>query len=257
MEQSDKLLQPERLGRILSILEERGTVKVSDLSILCKVSENTIRRDLIELEELGNCSRSKGVATFRQKSQEVTPFSQRLSSHHRSKRAIAKKAAMMVSSGSTVILDSGTTAVELAEELSHKSHITVITPSLEAAVILSGIPEITLILPGGIVNPSSRSLIGQPAEQFFRNIHADILFLAVKAISFDTGLSDHTIIEASVKKEMIKAAEKIVVLADSSKLGKKALSRIAPISIVDTLITDDLSDSEFLNTLRSEGIEIC
>ncbi len=162
----------------------------------------------------------------------------------------------MVTSGATIILDSGTTAVELAQEISQMSHITVITPSLEAAQILSGLPNITLILPGGIVNPSSRSLTGQPAEQFFSSINADILFLAVKALSIETGLSDHTIIEASVKQEMIRSAERVVVLADSSKLDKKALSRIAPITVVDTLITDELSDSDFLHKLRAQGITV-
>lgn len=256
MEEHDKLLQPERLERIRKIIEDESTVKVSELSILCNVSENTIRRDLIELEETGFCYRTKGAATFIPQKQTITPFSRRLRNHHESKRIIAEKATTLIHSGNTIIIDSGTTAAELAEQLVAKRHITVITPSLAVAQILAGIPEITLILPGGIVDPSSRSLTGQPAENFFMNIHADILFLAVKAISIDTGLSDHTIIEASVKQQMIRAANRIVVLADSSKLDKKALSRIAPISAVDILITNDTAGSPFLMTLQEMGITI-
>ncbi len=256
MNPQDKLLHPERLDKIKSVLEERKTVKVSELSKACDVSENTIRRDLIDLERMGYCYRIKGGATLLERSNDRTPFSSRLALHRESKSHIAQKAAELVKCGSTIILDSGTTTVELAEELLEKEHITVITPSLAAADILSGNQNITLILPGGIVNPSSRSLTGQPAEQFFSEVHADLLFLAVKAVSPETGLSDHTIIESSVKKQMLKAADKIIVLADYSKLGKTALSRICSIEDVDILITDSIADPEIIARFEASGIEI-
>ena len=256
MSPQEKLLQPERLDKIKSVLEEKKTVKVSELSKTCDVSENTIRRDLIDLEGIGYCYRIKGGAILLERSNDRTPFSSRLALHRESKSHIAKKAAELVKSGSTIILDSGTTTVELAEELLEKEHITVITPSLAAAEILSGNQSITLILPGGIVNPSSRSLTGQPAEQFFSEVHADLLFLAVKAVSPETGLSDHTIIESSVKKQMLKAADRIIVLADYSKLGKTALSRICSIEDVDVLITDTMADPEMIAGFEASGIEI-
>ena len=256
MNPQERLLQPERLEKIKSILVEKKTAKVSELSSICDVSENTIRRDLIDLEEIGYCCRTKGGATLLERSNDRTPFTNRLAVHRGSKSNIAKKAAGLVSSGSTVILDSGTTALELAEELTGKEHITVITPSLAAANILSGFPGITLILPGGIVNPSSNSLTGQPAEQFFSEIHADLLFLAVKAVSAETGLGDHTITESSLKKQMLKSAEKIVVLADHSKLGKTALSRICSIEEVDILITDDKAAPGILAEMTAAGVEV-
>lgn len=256
MKSSDRLLQPERLDNIRLILKDRKTVKVSELSQICGVSENTIRRDLIDFEEMGYCYRTKGCATLIERGHDRSPFSNRLDVHRESKRDIARKAAKLVHNGSTIILDSGTTAVELAEELAVMEHITVITPSLAVADVLAGIPEIMLILPGGIVNQFSRSLTGQPAEQFFSSIHADIFFLAVKAISIEAGLSEHTLAESAVKQQMIEAADKVVVLADHSKLGKAALSKICSIEVISTVITDEKADPDFISNLVAAGISV-
>ncbi|MCF7933772.1 MAG: DeoR/GlpR family DNA-binding transcription regulator [Spirochaetia bacterium] len=250
------MLQPERLEKVRSLIEQHKSIKVSELSTACGVSENTIRRDLIELEEIGYCCRTKGGATLIQRGSDMKLFTHRLERHRECKRMIAREAAHLVTSGTTVILDSGTTAVEVAEELQGAQHVTIITPSLAASYLLAEIPEITLILPGGIVNHSSRSLTGRPAEQFFRDIHADILFLAVKAVSIENGLSDHTIAESSVKQQMIRAAERIYVLADHSKLDRSALSTICPIESIDALITDDQADPQFVTALRALGIEV-
>lgn len=256
MKSDDKLLQPARLEKIKVLLEEKKTLKVSALSQICEVSENTIRRDLIDLEQMGYCYRTKGGATLLEHPYDKTPFASRLAFHKENKQGIAKKAAELITGGSTIILDSGTTAVELAEELTTKEHITVITPSLAAADILAGIPGISLILPGGIVNPLSRSLTGQPAEHFFSTIHADMLFLAVKAISLEAGLGDHTMTETAVKQQMIKVADKVIVLADHSKLGKTALSKICSLDEVDMLITDDSANREFTSRLEAIGITV-
>ncbi len=111
-------------------------------------------------------------------------------------------------------------------------------------------------MPGGVVYGSSRSLTGQPAEDFFSSIHADILFLAVKAVSIEEGLSDHTISEASVKRRMINSADKICILADNSKLDKTSLCKICPIDRVDYFITDHNADKTFLEKIREKNIII-
>jgi DeoR family fructose operon transcriptional repressor len=255
MVEEERLLQPERLERIRELLEQKNTVKVSQLSRLCKVSENTIRRDLVELENQGFCRRSKGGATKRPVS-EHTSFEKRHGILSDCKHTIARKAAGLVTSGHTVIIDSGTTAACLAEQLAGSSHITVITASLAAANILSGKSDITLIMPGGILNPLSGSLTGTPAEQFFSSIHADILFLAVKAISAESGLTDHNIAETSVKQSMIRCSRKVVILADHSKIGRSALSWIADTDAADMLITDSKSDPTQLEEFRKLGIEV-
>ena len=256
MNNPEKPLQLERIENIKNILRENKSVKVGNLSTFFDVSENTIRRDLMELENEGFCIRSKGGATLAGKPDSAHSFSIRMDKNYELKREIAEKASSLLKPGSTVILDSGTTGLEFARIIKTKKHITVITPSLDAALILADIPGITLIMPGGVVYGSSRSLTGQPAEDFFSSIHADILFLAVKAVSIEEGLSDHTISEASVKRRMINSADRICILADNSKLGRTSLCKICPIDRVDYLATDHKADKLFLNKIREKKITL-
>ena len=256
MNNPDKPLQLERMEYIKKILNENSSVKVVSLSSLCGVSENTIRRDLIELENEGFCIRSKGGATLAENPTSGIPFSCRIDKNYELKKEIAEKASSLIVPGITIIIDSGTTLLEFAKIVKTKKHLTVITPSLDAAAILADIKGITLIMPGGILNGPSRSLTGQPAEDFFSSIHADILFLAAKAVNIEDGLSDHTIPEASVKRNMIKCADKICVLADHSKLNRTALSRICPIDNVDYLVTDHEADRGFLEKLEDREIKL-
>lgn len=252
----DKLLQTERLDEIRNILINEGTVYVSKLSRIHDVSENTIRRDLMLLEEEGLCYRTKGGATFLKSSQLTGPFIKRMEKNREAKRAIAKSASELIENGMTIILDSGTTCFELAEILKTRSHLTVITNSLAAANILSGSSDITLIVSGGIVHNQSKSLTGAPAEGFFSKFHADILFLSVKAVSIEHGFCEHTIPEASVKKGMISSSERIVILADNSKLEKRALCPLAEIGAAQVLITDSSADAEFIERLKKSGLAV-
>ena len=254
MNDDSRLLQPDRFLKIQELLATRHTVKVSELSLELNVSENTIRRDLVSLEEAGICFRTKGGAGLLQSSVSGATFSRRLSRNRGVKSLLARAAVKLVKSGDTVIIGSGTTAYELALKLSELEHITVITPSLEAAQVLIGLPELTLILPGGIVHGPSRSMIGSPAESFFDSVNADILFLSVKGVSVEKGLTDHTMVEASVKQRMIGCAEKVVLIAESSKLGQAALGYVCPLSEVDTLITDGNADPEFIRAVERLGI---
>ena len=254
MNSQEKPLQLERMEFIKKILSENNSVKVGSLSSLCGVSENTIRRDLIELENEGFCIRSKGGATLAENPTSGIPFSSRTDKNHELKKEIAYKAASLIVPGITIIIDSGTTLLEFAKIVKTKKHLTVITPSLDAAALLADIKGITLIMPGGVLYGPSRSLTGQPAEDFFSSIHADILFLAAKAVNIENGLSDHTIPEASVKRNMIKCADKLCVLADHSKLNRTALSRICPLEDVDYLVTDHEADKDFLEKLKEKKI---
>ncbi len=256
MNDDSRLLQPDRFLKIQEFLSTRHTVKVSELSRELNVSENTIRRDLVALEEAGICFRTKGGAGLLQSSVSGATFSRRLSQNRGVKSALARASVALVQSGDTVIIGSGTTAYEIAVKLCEMEHITVITSSLEAAQILTGLPELTLILSGGIVHGPSRSMTGSPAENFFDTVNADILFLSVKGVSIEKGLTDHTIVEASVKQRMITCAKRVVLITDSGKLGQTALGHVCDLAAVDTLITDDAADPAFLDLLRKRGIGI-
>ncbi len=241
-----KPLQLERHKKIRSILLERGAVRVSEFSRLPDISENTIRRDLIRLEEQGFCPRTEGGAVLKEETgQSAEPVSEITSQH----LSMAAAAASRVQSGETIILDSGLVSIPMAEELTKKSHITVITSSLKVAGILKGRPSITVILSGGIVHGPGDSCTGPPAEDFFSGIHADRLFLSLDGVSAETGLSERSMEEAAVKRKMISCA-------DHKKLGRTALRKLATLEEVDFIITGKSVNPDTIRAFSDAGVAV-
>ncbi|MDA3956864.1 DeoR/GlpR family DNA-binding transcription regulator [Oceanispirochaeta sp.] len=252
---SEKQLQAERHQLILGILDEESSAQVDELSRRFEVSKNTIRRDLNILEELGFLIRSKGGAVKSRTQQSPRSFDERQILNRSCKKSIARKAAELILEGETIILASGTSTLELAGYLKNRDHLTVITNSLDIAQVLSDEKRLTLILCGGIYDSQSRSMIGMPAELFFRDIHVDKLFMAVKALD-EEGIYDMNMKETPVKQSMIRTAEELVVLADHTKIGKKSLNRIEPLFRIDSIICDVLPPEHLLVSFRSAGIDI-
>jgi len=248
-----KPLQPERHKRIRSILIQRGAVRVSEFSRLLDISENTIRRDLIRLEEQGFCLRTKGGAVLKEETAQSSGPVSEITSEHLS---MAAAAASRVQSGETIILDSGVVSIPMAQELTKKSHITVITSSLKVAGILKGRPSITVILSGGIVHGPGDSCTGPPAEDFFSGIHADRLFLSVEGVSAESGLSDRSMEESAVKQKMISSADQVLVLADHTKLGRTALRKLASLEEVDFIITGKAANPETIRAFSDAGVAV-
>lgn len=243
-------LQPERHRRLRGLLRERGAVRVSELSALLDISENTIRRDLAHLEEEGFCSRTKGGAVLREEAGYASPVLPAPTPEH---AAMAAAAASRVQSGETVILDAGPVCRAMAEELKTKSHITVITSSLYVAEALAGRPTLEVILSGGILRDRTGSLTGSPAEEFFSGIHADRLFLSMDGVSAETGLSDRSMEDSAVKQRMISCADQVLVLVERDNLGKTALRKIAPLDKADFIITGKNADPEVIQALSDAG----
>lgn len=252
---SEKQLQAERQITIRTILEEENSVQVEDLSRRFQVSKNTIRRDLIILENQGFIIRSQGGAVKVQSPLSPRSFDERQSLNRDSKKRVAQKASELIQDGETIILGSGTSSLELAELLKNRDHLTVITNSLDIARVLSDETKLTLILCGGIFDPQSRSMIGMPAEIFFKDIHVDKLFLSVKALDGEA-FYDLNMTETPVKRSMIRTAEELIVLVDHTKMGKKSLSKIENITLIDSIICDELPPEELENQFHSSGIEI-
>lgn len=251
----DSALQAtERLQKTRELLLEKGSLFVKDLSELLSVSENTIRRDLSILEDEGICIRTKGGASLIKTTGLLSPFALRSVLNSTSKKEIAREACRLIHNGMTILLDSGTTSIALAEQLLHHSHISVLSNSLAVANILCRNSEITLVLAGGLLHPPSLSLTGKPAEDFFSSYHADIYFLSPKAVSLEHGISEHTIQEASVKKAMLEAADQVVVLADATKLEQRALCPLCTLDTVDMLISDTTADEQVLTRFINSGI---
>lgn len=253
-------LQVERQLVIQNLIKQHQTVRVDELAAQLNVSANTIRRDLTMLEKQGVLKRTQGGAVLG----DISPtsasarqsFDLRQSKHSAAKERIGRRAAQLVSPGSTIILDAGTTTQYLAYELTTFERLTVATNSVEAAYSLIPYPNLTVILSGGILQGSSRSMIGLPAEQFFLQIHADQLFLATCGISLERGLTNGNLHETPIKQKMIEVAKKVIVLADSTKFGHVALSTFAPLECVDAIITDEQAPPDMVEQLTRDGIHV-
>lgn len=250
-------LQIERQLLIQALIKEYQTVKVDELARRLNVSSNTIRRDLSLLEKQGVLKRTQGGAM----AQDLQPatrqsFDLRSRTNVLEKEIIGKCAAKLVKSGSTIILDAGTTTQQLANNLRHLENLTIATNSLEIAYSLMTNPNITVILSGGIVIGASRSLTGLPAENFFTHIHADQIFLATCGISLERGLTNRNMHEIPVKQKMIEVAREVILLADHDKFDKVALSSFAPLSCVHKIVTDAKAPKHMIAELESLGIQV-
>lgn len=247
---------PERHNRILMLLQQNGSISVTQLAELFKVSEVTIRKDLSVLELQKKLYRTHGSAIL------ISPY---ISDRHvnekekkniSEKRAIGIKAASLLSQDDSIIIASGTTMAFLAREIEPVGHLTVITAAVPVTSILSQNPHIDVIQLGGITRSSSVSVVGPFAEQMLRNFNCSKLYLGVDGIDMEFGLTTTNMLEATLNGVMIESSQKVIVLADSSKFGRRGFSRICDVDSVDMIITDSGVQPHYLDQLRERGIEV-
>ena len=244
----------QRRTDILNLIQEDGHAKVQKLSKIFKVSDVTIRQDLEELEKMGYVQREHGgaflkdVGTFAKTGQLFNK------SHMDEKIAIAKTAAGLVNEGETIILDSGS---ELARQLVGYKSLNVLTNALNIAMMLGENPGISLLVSGGEFKAPTLSLTGEIAAKLFKGIHVNKLFLATAGISTEDFLLTYpSLSDLSVKSAMIRAASKVYLLADSSKIGRPSFASLGRISLIDTLITDDKIDTAAAARIEELGVKI-
>ena len=246
----------ERHELILKKLENEGKVSALELSELFNVSTVTIRKDLKLLEDRQLLYRSHGTAIPFNPYITTRPITEKENIFVEEKRAIASLAATFIQSNDYVIIASGTTLIELARQIQNVERLTVITASLNTALLLATIPNVEVIQLGGVIRKSSFSVIGPLAETMLSQFSCSKLFLGVDGIDLDYGLTTTNSMEASLNKEMINAAQKIIVLADSSKFGKKGFGRICGLEDVDIIITDSGIDEKYKNKLIDLGVDV-
>ena len=240
---------PERHNRILALLQQNGSISVAQLAELFKVSEVTIRKDLSYLEQQKKLYRTHGSAIL------ISPY---ISDRHvnekekknvAEKRAIGAKAASLIAQDDSIIIASGTTMAFLAREIKPVGHLTVTS-------ILSQDANIDVIQLGGITRSSSVSVVGPFAEQMLRHFNCSKLFVGVDGIDLEFGLTTTNMLEATLNGAMMNAAQKVIVLADSSKFGRRGFSKICDLEAVDRIITDSGIQPLYLERLRERGIEV-
>ena len=251
-----KMIAQERRQRIFEDIETSGVASVRDLAQRFEVSSITIMRDLQELEQQGLIRRVHGGAISVRGASYEPPFSARESQHSTEKRRIAAKAVEMINDGDSLILDVGTTTLEIARALKGKRNLTVLVTNLRAALELASQSAIQVIVIGGKLRASELSMVGHLAEQTLRNFQVDKAFIGVGGITIEHGLTEFNFEEAGTKRAMIERARQRIVVADHTKFDKVMLTTVASLTVVDKIITGMEVDGEMVTRLRQMGVEV-
>lgn len=245
-----------RKSEIIDRIEKQGSVSISDLSEALRVSDMTIRRDLIELEKMSIVRRVHGGAvSFYGRSFEP-PLISRSSKNINIKQRIGRFASSLVVDGDSIAIDVGSTTMELAVNLIGRQNLTIITPSLHIATLLGDESQMRVIVSGGVVRKGEKSLIGDLAYNVFREVNVDKLFLGTAGIDALAGLTEHDIQDAQVKKEMMKSAKEVFLLCDSSKFGQVAFAVFGGFKEINHLICDKAPDPDLLQKLNEENVKV-
>lgn len=251
------MLAAERYERIVQLVNDRGSARVTELAELCQVTEETIRRDLDKLEEAGRLKRSHGGAVSMKESgsQQEIPYFEREITNAEEKKRIAEAAVERIAPRDRILLDASSTAWYMARILPDIP-LTVLTNSVKAAAELGGKEKIEVLSTGGLLAHRSLSFVGPLAERALDDYHVDKAFLSCKGVHPERGLSESTELQAKVKQRMAGIADHVYLLADASKFGVQAFARVADLGAVHTVITDRRVDPETAEQLRGIGLEV-
>jgi DeoR family transcriptional regulator of aga operon len=249
----------DRWNAILELLSQEGRLSVEEAAQSLDVSTATIRRDFDQLAQQQMLMRTRGGAVAQSVSYDL-PLRYKTARHADEKHRIADAAAELVAPGGVVGLNGGTTTSELARTLATRSTLesgfTIVTNALNIAAELTVRQHVKIVVTGGVARQQSYELIGPLASGVLEQVTLDVAFLGVDALDVELGASAHHEGEASVNNLLISRAAQVVVVADSSKIGKRAFSRICPIGRIDTLVTDSRLPDALADQLIDVGVKV-
>jgi DeoR family transcriptional regulator, aga operon transcriptional repressor len=249
------MLKADRMAAILEHIAESGSVDVTRISADLSVSAATLRRDLKALQEQGLLARTHGGAVATGVGFEL-PLRHRAGRRQPQKRSIGRLAASLVPEGAVVGMTGGTTATEVARALKNDHGITVVTNALNIAADLVLRPSMRIVVIGGAARHASYELVGPAAESMIEHYHLDLSFIGVDGLTVAEGCSTYDELEAHTDHAFISRARRTVVIADSSKLGKRTFARICRTDEIGDLVTDADADPAFLAGLREAGVNV-
>jgi DeoR family fructose operon transcriptional repressor len=250
------MLPTQRRQEILTQVREQAAVSAEDLSGQFAVSVETIRRDLRTLRDAGLLERVYGGATRPAGRSSEGTFAARSTRNVARKRAIAVMAASLVEPDETIVIDIGTTALEVARALPGSFRGRVLTNSVPAALELAGRDGVELLLSGGQVRRGDSACSGAHAEAFFAEFYADRAFLGSGGVHPEAGLTDYYPAEVVVRRTIIAHTARNYVLADSSKLGVIAVRRVCQLDQVTAVLTDDTENADAFTALDAAGVTL-
>jgi DeoR/GlpR family transcriptional regulator of sugar metabolism len=248
------MLTAERRRSIMQTLHHDGKVLASELSKDLNVSEDTIRRDLRELAVAGMLQRVHGGAL--PLSPATASFTERQQQAAGAKAAIARAAIQFIRQHQVIILDGGTTSLQVAQHLPYDLRATVITHSPPVASVLAEHPEIEVIVIGGKLYKHGLVAVGAATVEAYRNLRADLCFLGISSLHPEVGISTLDLEEAYVKRAIIASAAEVVAITSAEKLGTAAPYIVGPLSDLTHLVTEDSVSNEVLAPYRVPGITI-
>lgn len=249
----------ERRAAIVDLVRESGAVSVGDLVQRFGVSDVTIRNDLDVLARQGLVIRQRGGAIAQVETVLARAFDQRSNVNLKAKLRIGTFAARLVQPGDTILMDAGSTVMEMARRLGDLGPITVVTNALNVASQIIHCPKAHVILLGGSLTPETISTVGPLVEQSLSDLVVAKLFLAAHTVDVDGGIVDTSVEVARVKRAMIEAAGEVILLADSSKWtvrSPNAYARVAPLTAVQTVVTDGGLPPETRDAMERLGVRV-
>ncbi|MDY6321531.1 MAG: DeoR/GlpR family DNA-binding transcription regulator [Succinivibrio sp.] len=245
----------KRQQQILDYLGTRSMVTVNELVAATGASPATIRRDLVRLDDEGRIYRVRGSVSLKSSGSRQPTTSEKRTLHHEQKIRIAEEAVKLVHPGDSVLLDAGTTTIEIASRICEMP-LKVITTDLNIGILLAPHRNIDLSLTGGTVDWSSQSCIGDLAREVLLRIHPTVTFISCNAWDLRMGITAPTIEKARLKADLLKQATKTVLVADSSKYGNSQLFEVGRLSQADLIITDSDLGGEDAEKVRNAGVSL-
>ncbi|MFU0799408.1 MAG: DeoR/GlpR family DNA-binding transcription regulator [Xylanivirga thermophila] len=250
------MLAIERRREIMTILQDEKSVLVSDLSKKFDVTEETIRRDLEKLEREGLVKRSYGGAVLNENTSMDLPFDVREITNIEAKQKIAQKVSSFIEDGDTLMIDSSSTALQLAKYIKEKKNITVITNSLSMLLELNNAENIRTISTGGDLRSSSLSFVGYLSEKAIKSYYVDKAILSCKAINMNKGILESSEMEAYIKKAMVERAQKTFLLLDSTKFDIVSFVNITEFDNIHSIFTDKKLSPEWEQFCQDRNVNI-
>lgn len=249
------MFQIERQERILEYINANTKANTNELAEYFSVSKVTIRRDIEALDAQGLIVKTHGGAISVAKNlHHEIPYAFKAERNQDSKKRIGVVAARYIEEGDIIILDSGSTTLEIAKNIVQKN-VTVVTDDIKIAMELSDKDNVTVIVSGGTLNDSVYTLTGNNAIEFFSRLHVNKTFLGCDAVDLEFGISNRTYEEVDIKAAMIRAADEVIMVTDSSKLGRKVFCQLCDLSAIDKVIIDKIDDRN-RKGFTEKGVEI-
>jgi DeoR family fructose operon transcriptional repressor len=250
------MFSEERRLRILELIRERRKVTVNELCALLQVSPATARGDLRGLDRDGLIIRTHGGAIDRSKTGFEQVSSRRSTRNLSAKQAIAAEADKLIEEGDTLVLDTGTTILELGRRLVSRRELTVVTNDLEIARVLEEAPGVQIVLLGGGLRKGYHCTVGPPGLRMAQGLRVDKAFMATNSLSLEGGATTPDLQQAETKKAMMSIAGKVIMLCDSSKLGRNSFTRFAALNELDVLVTEQISNEIRVKLEEEYGIAV-